>query len=377
MNSGILQVNHRFFNKILTYHKVKYSPVAEIYKFDNFNEYNYLVDVNSIFSNSPSGLIIDRTASIKMPLLMHLDRPWTIPTSHLDFDQCFQHRVNELTEKYNSINIFWSGGIDSTAVLVGFLNHCRDLRKLRVLYSTFSIKENPYFFLLLQEYPDLELIDFGGDVYMKQQFDGIFVTGDGADDLTASIDESFFDRYGYKTLVSPWQEFFSTVVADSKFIDFCERFFSLSGKSIATVLEARWWFYTSCKIHKFPTKSIDNINEYQGIPIGFFNCDVFENYMFFNTDSIITGSQYQTYKQILKDYIFKFDKNTEYYKNKTKVSSPQIEWYRRKKILLDNTRHFAILGNGQRLRTTNLPLLSEKDYRSEFGNSLDYLFLPA
>jgi hypothetical protein len=377
MNAGILQINNKFFNKILNYHQIKYSPVGGVYKFDGFNEYNYLVDINSIFSDNPSGLIIDRTQSIPMPLLMHLDRTWTVPTTYIDFDLCAKQRVCELTENNSHVNLFWSGGIDSTVVLVAFLRHCPNLKKVRVLYSTFSIKENPYFFLLLQEYPDIELIDFGGDVYMEQQFNGVFVTGDGADDLTASLDESFFKTYGYKTIVSSWRDFFFEKISDKKFIECCEQFFSLSGRELNTVLEARWWFYTSCKIHKFPAKSIDNINEDQGIPVGFFNCDNFEHYMYFNMDGILTGPDYKNYKHQLKEYIFGFDNNKEYYKNKTKVSSPQIEWYRRKKILLDDTRHFAVLGDGTRLRTANLPLLNEHDYRSKFGDSLNYLFLSA
>ena len=376
MDPRILRTNSLYFFKVLKYHGIKHTqvgPLSDLCYVDGFSQYNHLVNVNSIFSAEPAGDIIDRTFTIRQPYKVHVDRPWITPVDNLTFNDCAKDRVEELTANGQKVNLLWSGGIDSTAVIVSFLNHCKNLDQVRILYSTYSVKENPYFFLLLQEQP-MELVDFSGDVYLEQDFDGIFVSGDGADDLHASIDKSFYDKFGYEPFNKSWKDFFAQSNNDPKFIEFCEEFFSVSTKPITTLLEARWWFYTTCKIHKFPLLISGIVQENQPLPVGFFDSYKFEHFMFHHIDQIMTKPDYTSYKQLLKDYIFEFDKNDYYHKNKTKTSSNQIGYYWRKKIHVNDQRYIMILNDGTRIRTENLPFLSEKEYRNTFGNTLDYLF---
>lgn len=369
----ILRTNPEYFNKILTYHNIEFnkSQGSEPYV-KGYNDYNYIIDINTIFSSKPSGNIIDRTQTFNLPFNMHVARPWRIPNECYSFDTCVERRVHELTTNYQKINILWSGGIDSTCVLVGFLKHAKDLSQIRVLYSTLSIKENPNFFLILNKL-DLELVDFSGDVYLHHRFDGVFVNGDGADDITASIDDSFFKKYGLEGLQRSWKDLFSSKMNDNKFIDFCQRFFDTAGRPIDTVLEARWWFYTNSKISKFPAIASELLDHNQPLVIGFFDNYDFEHYMFFNTDKILQNN-YASYKQEFKQYIFNYDNNVEYLENKTKFNSIQIGYFRQKKIALNDLRYIIMLADGTRVRTNNLPFLSEKEYRSTYGNTLNYLF---
>jgi hypothetical protein len=301
-----------------------------------------------------------------------VERPWTTPVAPLEFDDCFKYRVEELVATNKKINILWSGGIDSTAAVVGFLKHCQNLDQIRIFYSTFSVKENPYFYLLLNEYP-IEMVEFSGDVYLTQTFDGIFIDGNPADDLFASLDKSFFENVGLDTLNLPWKDYFFKTTKDTEFVNYCEKFFNLTD-NINTLLDARWWFYTTCKIHKWTARSSNILQETQPLPLGFFDSYQFEHYMFNNLDKIINTLNYVSYKQLLKDYIFEFDKNKHYHKNKEKVNSYQMQYYWMKKIHLQDIRYIMLLSDGTRIRTENLPFLSEKEYRTTFGNSLDYLF---
>jgi len=377
---GILKTNIRYFLKLLKYHNIDYDFVrthrdSNQVRVQGFTDYNYLVDINHMFSTVSRNDIIDRTQTVETPFKMHVWRPWVVPTgSVLDLESCIRVRVHDLLNTGNKVNLMWSGGIDSTSMIIGFLKHCSDLSRVRVIYSTYCVKENPYFLLLLQDYSNIELVEFGGDVYLDQDLDGIFVTGDGSDDLTASLDQSFIDLVGYDMLFRPWQDLIYQNSKDDKMIEFFDKFLKLSGKQITTVLEAKQWFYTNCKIQAVQMTIADNVKEHQPLPIGFYDNPWFEQFMLSNTEPIMPTMHYSSYKQFLKDYIYEFDKNKWYYKNKTKANSKQIGFYRRKKTALQDTRHIMILGDGTRIRTDNLPLLSEKEYRTQFGDSLEYLF---
>ena len=376
MKPLISVLNGPYQQHLFDYHGLEYivpDGKAEQYKIKGFDEYNYLIDINRLFSNAASGDIIDRSESIRLPFNMHVQRPWKSVSNPLSIDKCFEIRVQEL-EKLGTINLFWSGGIDSTSVLIAFLKHATDLSKLRVLYSTFSVKENPNFYYLLKGNKDIELVEFSGDIYLNQKLDGIFVSADVADDLTASLDDSFYTKYGWNFLHSPWEDFFFTENKNKDFVNFCEKFNSLAGNPIKTVLEARWWFYTNCKIQKFPLGWSPILNDNQGFVQGFFDTYEFENFMYHDINNIIPKNDYRSYKQTLKDYIFDYNKDILYYRQKTKSNSLQLVYFNHKKAALKNTGYLLLLSNGTRVRTPNLPLVSEREYRNIYGNSLDYLF---
>lgn len=366
--------SEQYFKKILSYHSVDFTGDCQ-FKVRGFDKHNWLIDVNQCFSTAPSGDIIDRTNTVTHPWKLYQDRPWIVPQANkLTLDQCFEHKVNQLVNTNQNLNLLWSGGIDSTAMLVGFLKHCNNLDQIRVLYSTNSIKENPFFYLLLQKNPKIQLIELGGDTYLNQTLDGLFITADGADDITASLDQSFFDEIGYTGLHKPWQDLFFEKTKNVEFINFCEEYFKLSGRDITTVLESRWWFYTGCKIQKFPRQMNGFCHDYQPFVIGFYDCYEFEHYAFFNMDLIIPNNNYKSYKQFLKDYIYEYDRNLDYCTQKEKVNSTQVSLYKVKKMILQSSQYIMILSDGTRIRTDNLPFLSEREYRKKYSDSLDYLF---
>lgn len=372
----ILETTPIYFKKILKYHGIEYTESGSAIPYiSGCKEYNYLIDINTIFSTRPSGDIVDRTQTVQMPFNFHICRPWIVPANFsLTFEECLKQRVEELERRYEKINIFWSGGIDSSAAVVAFLLNSKNLSKLRILYSTLSIKENPHLFLMLNNIAELELVDFSGDVYLNQNFDGIFITGDGSDDLTASLDLSFYEVHGFEGCQKPWQTFFYEQTQNTDFVNFCEHHFAQSGRDIRTILEARWWFYTNSKIQKFPAMASNILQPHQPLVIGFFDFYQFEHYMFYNTDTILETENYSSYKNQFKKYIFSYDKNINYLQNKTKFNSNQLSKFRDKKIALEGKTFIILLGDGTRIKTDNLPFLSEKEYRLRYADTLNYLF---
>jgi hypothetical protein len=375
---SIVVANNRFFSKVLDLYNFQYSYNG-VYKFTNCSDHAMMIAINEVFSKSPKHQPVDRTGLTKSPLNQHIERPWKIPTQQLSLDQAFKERVDNLLSTQQRINLFWSGGIDSTAMITAFLKHSPDKKQLRILYSPYSTYEHPGYLEFLKKNSDLELVDISGTVYLNCQFDGIFITGDGGDELMGSLDETFFETHGADGLSKSWKDFFYQENPDSNFIEFCEKHFAQAGRPIDTVLDARWWFYTTCKntAMLYDTKlpyflDYDNFNV--GMIHGFFDCYEFEKYIYWNTDKIITSSDYSGWKQIFKNYCCEFDGFKSWSDNKTKVNSGQTIFYMEKKIILKNLRWIMLLTDGTRITTPNLPLFSENEYREKYNTQLDYLF---
>lgn len=375
-------INPIYFSKILRWKNINHTPVGQLFKVDQFHEYNRLIDINSVFSSRPFGDIVDRTGSVRLPFLFQINRPWTgADNSSIGLEQVMQQRTQWYIDQGQKLNLCWSGGIDSTSLVVAFLKHTSNLDQLRILYSPYSVYENRDFFNLLQtQYPQIEMIDISGDVYLSTKFDGLFVTGHGGDEFTASMDDSFYNKVGGADGLSrSWKDYFYQSTGDQDLVDFTEQYFALSGRRINTVLEARWWFYSMNKSqnHAVGNNSflLDQPDADLSSVTAFFDCKEFENYVYHNTDCIIDLSKgYLGYKHFLKEYIYQFDQNTDFYQNYGKVNSIQFNLYIEKKIVMTDNRWICKLSDNSVVRTKNLPLLSKNEFDQAYGNQLDYLF---
>jgi hypothetical protein len=376
----LLAVNHQYFFNLLRWKNINYQQVGEIFKIKDFVDYNHLVDINAIFSTEPKGDPVDRTAELKWPLNFHVIRPWQPPQTNLPLETVFHNRVNQYTQQNHHLNLFWSGGIDSTTMVTAFLKHAPNIDQLRLIYSPYSLYENRDFFeFVTKKFPSLQTVDISGDIYINNTFDGINITGHGGDEFTASIDDTFFESIGPNGLLQSWKDFFYKKTQNQQLIDFCEGYFRKSGKDIRTVLEARWWFYSINKSQVFVPRDINFFFNQQSPSIdmfqGFFDFAEFEDYMWNNTDRIIEpGGEYKTYKKFLKEYIHQFYPSHEYLENTCKANSIQFSVYKRKKTELLDLRWICILDDLSVIRTDNLPLLSKKEFDTKYGNSLDYIF---
>lgn len=381
MSKPLLQsVNEQYFFQLLDWRKLSYQRVGTLARVSGFPEYNHLIDINSIFSTLPFGDPIDRTGTVKGLLNFAISRPWQVPTHSQTIHNVFESRVKYYTDKNCCVNLFWSGGTDSTAMVVAFLNYAKDISQIRLIYSPYSLYENKEFFdFVTKAFPNLHTLDISGDVYLNHHYDGIVVTGHGGDEFTASLDQSFFDNVGADSLQQDWRSFFQSKFTDQNLMDFCEEYFARAGRPINTLLEARWWFYTAAKSHVFGSRDISFMFGQADLTpdrfSSFFDCEEFESYMWHNTDKIIEpGGDYKTYKKFLRQYIYEFDKNTNSLHNNGKVNSSQFQRYRWKKMELLDQRWLFILDDATVVRTKNLPLLSQKEFNNTYGTSLDYLF---
>jgi hypothetical protein len=375
----ILDTTWPYFQKVLGYHNLKISPTyhdpgiwgGDQVKIEGYPEYNFLLDINHCLSSRPSGQVRDRTNSIRFPFLIESSSTWTAPVGKMDLDTCFEMRVNDIETKFSTVNLCWSGGIDSTAMVVAWLKHAKKTTKIRILYSIDSIKENANFFLYLQTIKNLDLVEMGGKVFYQNNLDGIEVHGGAADDLTASIDESFFETHGWWTLQSPWKTFFWKKIPDQSFIDFCEKWFAFSGLEIKTVLQARWWFYfNKCK----PSGRCNIIANDTDLRVSFYNHKLFDDYFSQNIDKLFYSSSWKSYKQSQKDYIHAYYPDDDYRQNKCKKNSGGYMIFSNKKQLIKKQEKIMELADGTSIQTNNLPFLSQHEYRGKYQDQLNYLF---
>jgi hypothetical protein len=357
-------------------------PIGQLFPVRGFDDFNQLITLNSVFSTQPRYGIIDRTQTVQQPIDYHVGRPWQVPDQELTLDQAIELTVRDIEQACRgTINVLWSGGIDSTFAITGLLKHRSQHQPLRVLYSPWSTYEHPEYLHFLKQFNNVECVDISGTVYLSfDQFDGVFVVGDGGDELHASLDESFLETHGWQVLDRPWIDFFRQLGHSDSFIEFCNKFFSHAGRPIITVLEARWWFYMTCKFSGIfeQTKVPFFVNHLGGTDVSrviqFLDNDHYQKFIYYNTDKIVNIGDYTTWRQILKDYCCEFDGLETWRSTHKKVHSRQFNFYGLKKLALTNNRWLMTLSDGTRITTPSLPLFSAKEFDAKYGNSLDYLF---
>lgn len=371
-----------YIGNILNWKNVSYKKVGSLCRIETAQSYNLLIDINSIFSTFPKYDPVDRTSQAQSPYRTYVPRTWKIPTQQWTLSRALEQRVNAIALSGQKINMFWSGGVDSTTAVTAFLQHLENLSQLRILYSPYSTYEHPGYLDFLKKFPQVELVDISGEVYLYDQFDGVFITGDGGDEMNASLDQSYFDQYGYDHLSENWQDFFYEQTQDLSFVEKCQQHFSAAGRPIKTVLQARWWFYCSCKQRSILNHKLSWFFNYKNFDltglIGFFDCEEFENYIYWNIEHIVDKAGYHTWKQPLKDYCFAFDNQADWQKNKTKEHSTQMTSYLAKKLALNDQRYIGILTDGKtlkRISTPGLPVLTRREFEVNNQDRLDSLFL--
>ena len=210
------------------------------------------------------------------------------------------------------------------------------------------------------------------DYYLEKTLDGLFVHAGQGDDLLASLDNSFWQDLGPAKGKQCWKDYFFKKNNSIDFIDQCEEFFSRSGRPIENIVEARWWFYLICKFSIGQRSTL--LQEPGKIQTPFFDSKIFEDYMYYNTDKIITTNNYNSYKQFIKEYILEFDQNQYYHQHKCKENSGQLQLYTRKRDILKNCQTIMWLSDGSRVFVDSLPFLSESIYKEKYKGSLNYLF---
>ena len=261
----------------------------------------FLIALNAIWSTDPNRLgYSNQPRHYQFQQRIVSD---TIKIPDLPDPDSLQHIVNTTSQQIISrnqpIKLFWSGGIDSTLVAAALLPLISNTDQIEIYLTCESIRENPKFYDYIQKF-NAKTIMWSDQWHVPFKSDDLIVTGTSADEITGSLDRSFFDEYS-TCLNQPWQQFFKTKGCNEDFINRCQELFSSSHGTIKTVFDARWWFYFYIRHTNWARRDWQyNLeNDFEKNTVQFYNNSAFDNWSIHNKESLI-GSKYCDYKKPLK-----------------------------------------------------------------------------
>eukprot|EP01026_Neomeris_dumetosa_P038978 TRINITY_DN3188_c0_g1_i11.p1 TRINITY_DN3188_c0_g1~~TRINITY_DN3188_c0_g1_i11.p1 ORF type:complete len:620 (-),score=18.33 TRINITY_DN3188_c0_g1_i11:399-2258(-) len=316
--------------------------------------------------------IIDRTGTLEGSVKTKVLDP--IP----QFDRSFKLSLNDVclkraqeimrvaSENNYKIKILWSGGIDSTGVLVAFLKSfpLQTLKEqLVVLYTSASIDEYPKFYSSHRKHLNFQLWSgrfedlLGTSDKHKGRFaridnNDLLVTGEHGDQLFgsdlmrwafASPKIQGQDNYLHKALNVSWQSILPKMLEQT---DSLPRGFGQSWVSwillqvqkspitITTVFDFLWWFNFSMKWQNVTmriltkcTQDPQSLESLYNRTYHFYRSSEFQQWSYHNhKDKLPNRLDWFTYKQPLKDFIYTYNKDSMYRMYKQKKVSLRLRY---------------------------------------------------
>lgn len=294
---------------------------------------------------NPTVVFLDRTGTVKIPVNVKSLFPMPVlrpqPKS---FEDICNEQARTLLERAEKLNVriycLYSGGIDSTLVLVSFLKNAtsEQRKRLTVLLSEDSILENPNF------YRDhirgkLPVEPSGSFPYLLGRAD-LVVGAEHNDQLFGSdVVGRLIVRFGAEAIHAPYsRETFFTLFNESLddpatthfYLDLFERLKEAAPVPLRSNFDLLWWINFSVKWQSVfmrilsyttprQTKFVDDAYIHTNY-VHFYGTEDFQLWSMNNQDRKIKD-EWRTYKWVCKDIIYDYTKDAEYRDNKTKRGS--------------------------------------------------------
>jgi hypothetical protein len=294
---------------------------------------------------NPNVVCIDRTGTIRLPVSTHSLFPMPAFRKMSEtLETICNKRATELLERAERLdmrlNVFWSGGIDSTLMLVSLLKNANaDQRKrIVILMSEESIKEYPLFYekhIRAQIQTDSSAM-FPYLLGTQQLFVGAEHNDQlfGSDKVAALI-----AKFGNGIIHKPYDRdvFFSLFDATlndaartNLYLDLFERLKGASPVDIHSNYLFLWWINFSMKWQSVFMRMLAYTAERNASKLNleylktnyshFYNTDEFQLWSMNNLDKRIKD-EWRTYKWPCKDIIYDYTKDAVYRDTKVKVGS--------------------------------------------------------
>ncbi len=293
----------------------------------------------------PTMVIVDRTNTISLPInvVPHSLIPKFRPM-HRSFEELCNERAKELLARSESLNTnmytLWSGGIDSTLVLVSLLKNASADQKKRiiVLLSEESIAENPRF------YTDHIHGKLRREVATKFPYilgtNDMFVSGELNDQLFgAAAPNDLMLKYGIEIAHKPFARdvlfsFFDAKVHDAAVVDFYldlfDRVLATAPVPITSYFDYFWWLNFTLKWQSVYFRILSFTAERNAAGVTaeyvrthfepFYDTTDFQLWSMNNLDKRMRDT-WNTYKWVCKDIIFDYTRDAAYRDNKVKRGS--------------------------------------------------------
>lgn len=265
------------------------------------------------------------------PDLLKIKNVCPLPTIPTLFSKTFEEicinraqKIWQSHSKNNILNIFWSGGIDSTTALVALLKTRPNNCKIHVYCNLNSIAENNFFYKLLLKDQAIHLMSSSSATAPSEL---TLVTGELGDQIFGSdLLFKISSLFGFDSLFFDYSEIIPKLfIAKSGpaygrlFYDRYQPIVNECPFVIKTTFDFIWWwnFTQKWQCVKYRKQSL---LDPKLVPLHFFENDEFQLWSFFNHDKKISTT-FESYKMPAKNFICSYDKNNSYRDKKKKIGS--------------------------------------------------------
>ena len=263
----------------------------------------------------------------------------------MTLEQVIRDRCLSLLARHRRLHLLWSGGIDTTAMVVGFLQVATRedwTSRLSVHYCRRSVRENPRFFERhIRPLPQHSAIEG----HVRDFVDGrrVVVTGDPADMLLGTVfmakafDGSAATNPMYFALDKPWRFIVPQMLrergllrpgfcAEQEWVQWMETQVCKAPIAVETLFDWLWWITYSCKFQHdlmrvYYNREAISSSLHETVE-NFYLSAEWHQWSFHNHDKkMLDKTVWASYKWPLKQYIFNYDGDCEYFAGKVKVKS--------------------------------------------------------
>jgi len=240
----------------------------------------------------------------------------TIPTLFTKtFDEISLARAQQIIDLDKEIVVAYSGGIDSTFILVQFLKLLNNTNRIKLIMNKNSIIENPNFYDRFIKDKINAVISNNFHARYIPTSDQVLITGEQIPQLFGQSLSVFMSNRN-----DDWRPFvlknFTDPAKAKWFMETIQPWLNKAPFEINSIYDWIWWVSFSirwdnsrCRTLKYNSSYDKNI--FENNVFNFFRTDDYQLWSIFNHDKKIKSTP-ESFKYIMKDNIFEFDGNTEY-----------------------------------------------------------------
>jgi hypothetical protein len=356
--------------------KVSIDYIKSLSHFKGKNVSTDIEIFSDIINVVPSTWLIDRTGIANTPFHSVLLEDYKInadffQNKNLRFDDICLSTAHTFNSNSDKIYILWSGGLDSTVLIISMLKIGVDKEKIIVACNPDGLKENYNFYrkFILPNFKVIaseKLMQQANTVGIK---DGIILNGDPADCLFGiDLSLNLVGLHGAAFLKNPCSrklltDYFISQGMREKSANCWYDFFMSSTKQsprqINTISDFSWWITFNHRWQSANEKLKLRMQHDSSYKTFFANID-FQNWACYRDNSSI--ETLKDFKLEMKKIIFDYTKDKDYFDNKIKLHSNSHAF--------GLNSYSAILDNNQKLLSTEFNIY---DFYNKNNFMIDWL----
>lgn len=293
---------------------------------DEYNEYKDISIFRSLYFIDADPFLVDRTKSVSFPFSENCYFPMIQPSSNiLSWEECAEKQVNKLLDTKKELYVMWSGGIDSTLMLISFMKHGQ-MDNVTIVLNMDSIREYPYFYkryIANSKFKTIATEEFMRNISLYK-LSGLLVSAEHADQLVGSpLAQIVASTSGRTILGLPLDEenfnkFLTNLHVPTHHIDTIMELYNItikkSPRPIENIWDLCWWHGFNFKWQTIYMKMAIRVKNHLDI-VTFYSSEDFQN------TSIHQEGNTLDLKKVFKDLIFDYTQDSDYLEKEKFASS--------------------------------------------------------